>query len=272
MAAARTPRSTSSPPTTASRCATSSYNQKHNEANGENNRDGDHDNSSWNCGAEGPTDDRRSCAAGRASSATCWRRCCSPRACRCCWAATSSAAPRAATITPTARTTRSRWIDWEDRRRASLLAFTRAADRAAPRASRVPPPRGSSSGPRRSGSEPPGRRRGSGPTATPMTDGDWHAGAHVRRHVPQRRGDHTPRRAAAERRRRRLVPAAVQRPPRGRRVHAAGAGASARQWTLELPTRTSRVGDGARGGRSRPGARSTVERALAGSVTAPEPH
>ena len=34
-----------------------SYEQKHNEANGEENRDGADDNSSWNCGAEGPTDD-----------------------------------------------------------------------------------------------------------------------------------------------------------------------------------------------------------------------
>ncbi len=34
-----------------------SYNDKHNEANGEENRDGASDNHSWNCGAEGPTDD-----------------------------------------------------------------------------------------------------------------------------------------------------------------------------------------------------------------------
>ncbi len=34
-----------------------SYNDKHNEANGEENRDGADDNNSWNCGAEGPTDD-----------------------------------------------------------------------------------------------------------------------------------------------------------------------------------------------------------------------
>jgi isoamylase len=33
-----------------------SYNDKHNEANGEENRDGDNTNNSWNCGAEGPTD------------------------------------------------------------------------------------------------------------------------------------------------------------------------------------------------------------------------
>ncbi|MGH9401363.1 MAG: glycogen debranching protein GlgX [Terriglobia bacterium] len=34
-----------------------SYNEKHNEANGEENRDGASDNASWNCGAEGPTED-----------------------------------------------------------------------------------------------------------------------------------------------------------------------------------------------------------------------
>jgi len=34
-----------------------SYNDKHNEANGEHNNDGSNDNDSWNCGAEGPTDD-----------------------------------------------------------------------------------------------------------------------------------------------------------------------------------------------------------------------
>ncbi|GEL21627.1 glycogen operon protein GlgX homolog [Pseudonocardia sulfidoxydans NBRC 16205] len=34
-----------------------SYNDKHNDANGEDNRDGESHNRSWNCGAEGPTDD-----------------------------------------------------------------------------------------------------------------------------------------------------------------------------------------------------------------------
>ena len=34
-----------------------SYSHKHNEANGESNRDGANDNDSWNCGAEGPTND-----------------------------------------------------------------------------------------------------------------------------------------------------------------------------------------------------------------------
>lgn len=35
-----------------------SYSQKHNDANGEDNRDGTNDNHSWNCGAEGHTDDK----------------------------------------------------------------------------------------------------------------------------------------------------------------------------------------------------------------------
>ncbi|MFX0592705.1 glycogen debranching protein GlgX [Melissospora conviva] len=34
-----------------------SYNDKHNEANGESNRDGESHNRSWNCGVEGPTED-----------------------------------------------------------------------------------------------------------------------------------------------------------------------------------------------------------------------
>ncbi|MDR3617359.1 MAG: glycogen debranching protein GlgX [Candidatus Obscuribacterales bacterium] len=36
-----------------------SYNEKHNEANGEENRDGESHNSSWNCGAEGETTDKK---------------------------------------------------------------------------------------------------------------------------------------------------------------------------------------------------------------------
>jgi glycogen operon protein len=35
-----------------------SYNEKHNESNGEDNHDGNDNNLSWNCGVEGPTDDQ----------------------------------------------------------------------------------------------------------------------------------------------------------------------------------------------------------------------
>ena len=42
-----------------------SYNEKHNEANREDNKDGSNDNLSWNGGAEGPTDDQQAIQAFR---------------------------------------------------------------------------------------------------------------------------------------------------------------------------------------------------------------
>ena len=86
-----------------------SYNDKHNEANLEDNRDGTDDNRSWNCGVEGADRRPRVIDAARAPAAQLpRRRCSSRRACRCCSAATRSGGRRAATTTPGARTTRSR--------------------------------------------------------------------------------------------------------------------------------------------------------------------
>ena len=48
-----------------------SYNDKHNDANGEDGRDGSDDNQSWNCGAEGETDDPQISRSAPASNATC---------------------------------------------------------------------------------------------------------------------------------------------------------------------------------------------------------
>ena len=85
-----------------------SYNGKHNERNGENNRDGANDNHSWNCGVEGETDDPARPRAAQAAdqelrlpSAVLVRHADDPgrRRIRC--------ARSAATTTPTARTTRS---------------------------------------------------------------------------------------------------------------------------------------------------------------------
>ena len=45
-----------------------SYERKHNEANGEDNRDGSDDNSSTNCGVEGPTDDPKILAIAAAAA------------------------------------------------------------------------------------------------------------------------------------------------------------------------------------------------------------
>ncbi len=85
-----------------------SYNWKHNEANGEGNRDGSDGNLSWNCGVEGPTDDpqviRHPPAAGAQPDGDLDDqpgRADDPRR------ATSSSAPSRATTTPGARTTRS---------------------------------------------------------------------------------------------------------------------------------------------------------------------
>ena len=71
-----------------------SYNGKHNEANGEENRDGTDDNRSWNCGVEGR---RKRPRGGRAprppAAATSSSPSSSPRASRCCRPATRSAHP-----------------------------------------------------------------------------------------------------------------------------------------------------------------------------------
>ena len=70
------------------------------------------------------------CAAG--SRGRCWPRCCCPVACRCCSAATSWGARRAATTTPTARTTRCpgttgpQWTPSCWTSPARLIAFRRA--------------------------------------------------------------------------------------------------------------------------------------------------
>jgi hypothetical protein len=84
-----------------------SYNGKHNEANGEGNRDGTDDNRSWNCGREGPTTDPDVLALRarqqRAFLATLLLSAGVPS----CWAATRPAAPSGATTMRTARTTTS---------------------------------------------------------------------------------------------------------------------------------------------------------------------
>jgi isoamylase len=81
-----------------------SYNDKHNEANGEDNRDGDNNGRSWNCGAEGPRTTRRSTRCAAASSGIFSPRSCSRKACRCSAGAMSTGARRTETTTPTART------------------------------------------------------------------------------------------------------------------------------------------------------------------------
>ena len=137
----RSRRSTSSPRTTASRSHDLvSYNEKHNEANLEDNRDGTDDNRSWNCGVEGPTDDPEINAlrerqqrnflttllplAGRADAGRRRR---------------DPAARSTATTTRSARTTSSPGrLGPRRRAQAAAARLHAAADRAAARASGLP--------------------------------------------------------------------------------------------------------------------------------------
>ena len=171
---------------------------------------------------------RRSTRCARASSATSSPRCSSRRARRCCSAATSSAARRTATTTPGARTTRSPGSTGsllERERRAARVHP--AADRAAPRRTRCSAAASSCTATDEEGSglpdvwwfRPDGRR---------MTKRDWE------RRRPDVLGmflngeEIADAGRAGRADRRRLVPAAVQRPPRGRRRSRCRAGASAR--------------------------------------------
>ena len=84
-----------------------SYNEKHNEANGEDNRDGANDNQSWNCGVEGPTDDPEITALRERKKRNMLATLISRKGCRCCWPAMKWGTRNKATITPIARTTKS---------------------------------------------------------------------------------------------------------------------------------------------------------------------
>ena len=237
-----------------------SYDAKHNEANGEGNRDGNDDNRSWNCGVEGPTDDPDVLALrARQSARAADARCCCRSACRCCSAATSSAAPSRATTTPTARTTTIVWFDWSTVD-GDLLDFTRrliALRRAHPVFRR--------------------RRFLSGaaasalawytPAGTRMTSADW-ADPNARCltiHLdgtsdPDRAEDGTPRgRRRLPRPRQRLVGAADLHDPRPRRVAARGSGS----WT---PTTRPRWTEHSRW---RPAAHSRSARVRSSSCAAP---
>jgi glycogen operon protein len=81
------------------------FNQKHNEANGEENRDGTNNNYSSNHGIE-EQEAVLMCLNGVGTAfMPCSRRCCWHRARRCCWRVTSMVIASTATITPIVRTT-----------------------------------------------------------------------------------------------------------------------------------------------------------------------
>ena len=202
-----------------------SYNEKHNEANKEGNRDGTDDNRSWNCGVEGPTDDpeinelrarqqRNFLATLLLSQGT-------PML----LGGDEFGRTQGGNNNGWCQDSEISWFDWSLlETNADLLAFTRKLI-ALRRAHAVFRRRQFLFGREIEGSGLPGRRlvplrrRAHGRRGLGRLD----AG---RRRLPQRRGDRLAGLARAPGARR-VVPAAVQRPPRGLRVHAARAARSA---------------------------------------------
>ena len=204
-----------------------SYNEKHNEANGEDNNDGESHNRSWNCGVEGPTDDPEVNALRARQQRN--------------FLTTlllSQGVPMIAHGDELGRTQQGNnnvycqdnelsWIDWA-RPTRDLIEFTRAVSalRAAHPVFRR----------RRFFSGGTVRQRGRpklpdiawfAPDGAEMTDEDWESGfAKSLGGLPERSRHTRPRRARAAGHRR-FVRAVLQRPLRADRLHAAARRSSA---------------------------------------------
>ena len=197
-----------------------SYNEKHNEANSEDNRDGESHNRSWNCGAEGPTDDPEINALRARQQRN--------------FLTTlllSQGVPMISHGDELGRTQQGNnnvycqdnelsWIDWANAD-TELIEFTRAVS-ALRAAHPVFRRRRFFSG------KPVGRRGGDGlpdiawfaPDGSEMTGGGLGVGLRqVDRGLPQRPG-HSRSRRTWSARHRRLVRAVLQRPLRADRIHA----------------------------------------------------
>ena len=203
-----------------------SYNEKHNHANGEDNRDGESHNRSWNHGAEGPSDDGEVHALRERQKRN--------------FIATlllSQGVPMLSHGDELGRTQNGNnnvycqdneisWVDWKAAREYSVLTeFTGEVAETARRASGVPP------APLLPGPPDPGQqhRRHRVAAARRRTDDRARLALRLCAHagrLPERRG-HPGTRPAGRPRRRRLVPAAVQRPLPGDDVHAAQRGVRA---------------------------------------------
>ena len=114
-----------------------SYEQKHNEANGEDNRDGHNDNVSRNWGVEGETTDPAILDLRYRLMRTSSRRSRSRRACRCCRTATRSARTQRGNNNAYAQDNELTWVNWEldDRQQASC---SRSRGSCSPSGRRIP--------------------------------------------------------------------------------------------------------------------------------------
>ena len=210
-----------------------SYNDKHNEANGEENRDGESHNRSWNCGAEGATKTTRGAGAARAPAAQFSRHADAVAGCadaarrRRDWPHAARQQQRLLSGQPVS------WYDW-DNADARLLQFTRRLIRLRNRHPVFCRRRWFQ------GREPHGPSVADIgwflPSGTEMSGRRLAGGLRqVTRRVPQRRRDPDAKRARRTRGRRQFL-RHVQRPSRGRSTSSCRRGRGAARWTLVLDT------------------------------------
>ena len=104
-----------------------SYERKHNEANGENNRDGDNHNLSWNSGVEGPSVDPAITPSGGSASAACWRRCCFRKGVPMILGGDELGRTQDGNNNAYCHDSELTWLDWDlSEEQQDLLGFTRA--------------------------------------------------------------------------------------------------------------------------------------------------
>ena len=185
-----------------------SYNDKHNEANLEGNRDGTNDNRSWNMGAEGPTDDPEIIAARERQKRNFLATLVLSQGTPMLLGGDEMGRTQGGNNNAWCQDNEISWFDWEvDEAGERLLDFTRRLIALRRRAPGVPAP------------AVPARDRAGGlraagrlvvPARRAAHDQARLAGRARGRDVPQRRGDRGAGRAGRARGRR-LVPAAVQR-------------------------------------------------------------
>ena len=195
------------------------YNDKHNEANKEGNRDGTDDNRSWNCGVEGPTDDPEISTLRARQQRNFLATLLLSQGTPMLLGGDEMGRSQGGNNNAWCQDNEISWFDWDAARGQRRPGGVHApADRAAPRARGLPP------------ALVPVRARGRGLRAAGRRLVSLRRRADARRGlgrlaagarpVPQRRGDLVARRARPPGAGR-VVPAAVQRPPRGLPVHAA---------------------------------------------------
>ncbi len=196
-----------------------SYNDKHNDANGEGGNDGESHNSSWNCGVEGETDDLEVVALREQQKRNFLTTLFLSQGVPMVLHGDELGRTQGGNNNVYAQDNEIAWVDWERAKDFEVLTeFVSRLARLRARAPRLPPP--------------PLLQRPAGPRvghrghrlvhARGRGDGPGRLGLRLRQvgvGLPQRRGD--PRAGRARRaRRRRLVLPAFQRPPRADRVRA----------------------------------------------------